>query len=403
MKFNLFKKSKEDSIKDRYENDPLNPDLAVQYILDTLSNQLGIKNSINDKSIYCPEIDLSITPVVGELTPQSAMLDFYLYSPKWGKKLYECSVAVAGETKKSVEMSCGSFLFSFINVIFKMELEGESQMTERFSTAFAENIHNWQVYVSDVVGMGESPNDKSPIFYWDLLKSELVKRLGNQKLCYVKVYGAKINGNVTGECRIDDVKSDELSEIVAKEVEKWDVEKFASHKVFFFIRQEDSTVTPYPYFGTEGEELLKEKVKIAATAFFEVDSEEKYNGLTERLVGELGDAVLAEECFSFLPEICAEYAFPDDISYSEKASIIIGGKEAVTCYKNQLSDYHRLGAALFDIFNSGYFGEKTNDIYRQYINVSATGSLIAQAREKGTKGAKQVAISFQFSDDFEIR
>lgn len=405
MKFNLFKKSESDQIKKRYEADPLNPDNALDFLLSSLSKELvGIENKIENKSIYCPKIDLTITPVIGELTPRSAILDFYLHCPKWDKTLYECSAGSGSEPSNALGMASGSFLFTFMDVILKMELESDTQMTERFSTEFSGNIHNWRVYLSDVVGLGNNPKVDSPRFYWDLLKEEIVKRLGNQKLCYVKVYGAKTAQETIGECRIDDVKSDELSEIVAKEVEKWDVEGFASHKMFFFIRQEDSTVTPYPYWGKEGEALLAEKVKTAAILFQKVNSEEEYNALTGNLVAALGDATLAQECFSFLPEICAEHAF-EELRASEKFDISIEGKETVTCYKNQLSDYHRIGNALFRLFSSGFFGDKTNELYRQYINVSATGSLVSQLLEKGSelKNVRPAAILYQVADDFEIR
>lgn len=405
MKFNLFKKSEADQIKKRYEADPLNHDNALDFLLSSLSEEMvGVENKIENKSIYCPKIDLTITPAIGDLTPQSAILDFYLYCPKWDKTLYECSVGMGSEPSQALGMASGSFLFTFMNVIFKMELEGETQMTERFSSEFSNNIHNWQVYLSDVVGMGKSPSIESPRVYWDLLKEEIVKRLGNQKLCYVKIYGAKSFGQVTGECRIDDVKSDELSDIVAKEVEKWDVDEFASHKMFFFIRQEESTVTPYPYWGKEGEALLAEKVKTAAVLFQNVNSEEDYNALTGNLAAALGDATLAQECFSFLPEICAEHAF-EEMRASEKFDISIEGKETVTCYKNQLSDYHRIGNALFRLFSSGFFGDKTNELYRQYINVSATGSLVSQLLEKGSelKDVRPAALLYQVGEDFEIR
>ena len=71
-----------------------------------------------------------------------------------------------------------------------------------------------------------------------MFKEEIAKRLGNQRLCYVKIYGAKSPGQVTAECRIGNVKSEELSGRMAKLVEQWDVKQFASLKQFFFIRQE---------------------------------------------------------------------------------------------------------------------------------------------------------------------
>lgn len=405
MKFNFFKKANSNDEKDLYENQPLTKDNAINYILNFISRELKTENRIEEKTVYLPKIDLRIQPIVNNADDRSAFLDFFLYCPKWGQVVYDCCAAASGSMKKAVDMAVISFLFSIMEIVLKMELEGEKNADDRISTEFAGKTHNWQVYLSNDLQLGNPGTQRleSPTFWWNLLKDEIIKRLGNQKLCYVKVYGYKTRDTLEGECRIDDVKSDELSNIVAKEVEKWEATEFESHKMFFLIRQEEGTVTPYPYFGLQGERELTEKVKAAATIMGEADTEEKYNRLMDRLINELGDKTLAQECFSFLPEICAERAFQDDLTYSETINIMIEGKEKVTCFKNQLADYHRLGRAIFDLFNSGYFGDKTDEVYRRLVGMSATANLVDQVRKNGSHPISAFAILYQASNDFEIR
>lgn len=205
---------------------------------------------------------------------------------------------------------------------------------------------------------------------------------------------------------MDDVKSDALSSLVEAMVKDWDTGYFASHKAFFFIRQEEETVQPYPYLGQVGWEALREKVKTAVLMFHASKDQEQYDSLPQRLKQALGDDILAAECYSFLPEICAENAF-SQITYAETVDILPQGRKPITCYKSQLADYWALHGALFSLFEEGIFGEDTNDIYREYIGTSAIFGAISQAKEKGGEKAmdngRLSALLFNMDSDFEIR
>lgn len=390
------------SLEESGEEEPLNMDNALDYVIrHSLHGNLGTEDVVEGDSIYCPAWQMVIRPQIEQLTNAGAVLSFYLSSPEWGKELYECAVGMGKSAREAIGMACGSFLFSFMQGIVKMEQKAESETME---TSFAGKAHRWKVYLSDVVGMGEAPKLDSPNVYWAALKESIIKRLGNQKLCYVKIYGAKSFGEVTGECRIDDIKSEELSALVARMVEKWDVEQFASHKMFFFIRQEDETTLPDHYLGIDGFERLKENVKIAAKLFHSCETREQYEELSDRLEQEMEDRTLAAECYAFLPEICAENAF-NGLSYPETVEIQVGRQTPVTCYKNQLADYWRIHNALFSLFEEGEFGEEANQIYQKCISVSSIYNLVKQMKEKGVdlEEGRLTTLLFQVAAGFEIR
>ena len=378
-----------------------NPENALDFLLDSLHGNLGSTDRVEGKQLVLSQWQMTIRPEVSQMTENSAILNFYLSSPKWDREVFECSVGTGSNPHQALGMATGSFLFSFMHGINLMETE---QNGEALETVFAGKPHRWKAYVSDVVGMGESPKMDSPKLYWNALKEHIIKRLGNQKLCYVKIYGAKTNGQITGECRINDIVSPELSDMVAKMVEKWNVKSFASHKQFIFICQGQETILPNPYSGTEGLKLLKSKVKIAAEMFHGSTTQELYDSLTQRMTQALGDSTLAAECYSFLPEICAENAFPQIIC-EESVEIRVGDKPPVTCYKEQLSDYWNLHKALFDLFQEGVFGEETNAIYQEYIGVSSIFGAVKQMEEKQVNSGsiKLTVMLFQMGDDFEIR
>ncbi|MBS4784785.1 MAG: hypothetical protein KH009_01600 [Clostridiales bacterium] len=233
----------------RYLADPMNEQLALDYLLRCdLHGSLMTPDVLENGRICLPEWRLTLRPEVEQLQPNAVSLNFYLSSPDWDDPLFECSVALGADTHQALGLASGSFRFSFLQGIARMAAGEEPH--EELDTTFAGAPHHWSVYLSNVVGLGNSPQLEGPQVYWNALRDGILRRLGNQKLCYVKVYGAKVNGEVTGECRIDDVKSEELSAVVAKLVESWEVEDFASHKMFFFLRQREDTILPNPYSGT---------------------------------------------------------------------------------------------------------------------------------------------------------
>ena len=124
-------------------------------------------------------------------------------------------------------MALSSFMLSLMPAIVRME---RGEYDETLETSFAGRNHRWRATLSDVVGMGNTPHENMPKFYWNKVKDGVMKRLGNQKLCYVKIYCANVDGDVTGECRVNDIKSKKLSDIIAEIGAQWKPEGFASQK-----------------------------------------------------------------------------------------------------------------------------------------------------------------------------
>lgn len=405
MGLNIFKKLSENGNKNNKTaiSKKITKENADYYVLkNVLHNMLGIKNIIKGDSLYCPEWEMTLTPRVVELSDRQATLNIFMNSPRWGNELFECASALGKDSEQAIAIACNSFLFSFIQGLGKMERDENPDYIE---TEFAGIKHQWKAYISDLACLGESiAAYVPPDFYWRLLKDDIVKRLGNQKLCYVKIYVAKTDSEVIGECRIDDIKNDELSELVAGSAANWDIEQFASLKMFFFIKQQESTVIPYPYWGADGFNRLKDNVKTAMELFYRSDTDESFNTLIQRTADITGDYILAEECLSFLPEICAENAFYE-VTYSETLDIVREGKDKFTCYKNQLSDYYLIHRAALTLLSSGEFNGDTDEIYKKYIGYSAIGHAMSSVLRKGDKldKVKMTSLIFNVSENFKIR
>ncbi len=385
--------------EEHHKYDPLND------VLDTLNRCLNIPTEIRGEKIYCTNWNVEITPEIESSDEHSAVVNFYLNCPDWDEPLFECCAGLGSDQRTAIGTAVSSFLFAFMHGIEVMENNLDPIPIE---SELAGKPHKWSVYKSNIVGMGDEMTLDFNT-YWNALKDGIIKRLGNQRMTYVKIYACKSVGrdgseNVTGECRVNDVPSDELSAIVYDIAAKFDVHNFCSQKMFFFIKQDSQTLLPYPYRMNKISEL-REKVRTALELYEKCNTEEEYNELLGKMVLALQDGPLAEECFSFLPEICAERAFGDKIRFSEQVQFAMGDTQPVTVYKNQLADYYTIGNLMFMIFDSGHFGERTNDLYRKLIGYSATGSAVSQCMSDGKslEGVKMTALLFNMAPRFELR
>lgn len=376
-------------------------------ILESIRSCIETKAEIHDKQVFCPAWKITIVPHIEELTDNSAVINFNIYCPDWDEPLFECCAGVGKDKDTAIGVSVGSFLFAFMQGIAMMMNDSEPAPLK---SEFAGHSHRWRMYRSNIVGMGQNPGGAVPdsAQYWDLLKEHIAKRIGNQNLCYVKIYAAKSVGsngeNVMGECRINDVPSEELGKLVKEAAEKWSVEQFASQKQFFFIKQESETRLPYPYTGADKLKKLSEAVTKAVEILCAVTNDEEYEKALPKLKAAVGDNTLAEECYLFLPEICAERAF-NQVQFSEQLNIGSGKETTEIVYKNQLADFYPLCTTLFTMFDRGIYGEQTNDIYKMLIGFSSVYGAVRQMQEKGRKleGCKMTSMFMNVTNDFDLR
>ncbi|MGG3837687.1 DUF6348 family protein [Paenibacillus thiaminolyticus] len=344
--------------------------------------------------IVIPAWQLTIRPHVARWSEQSVMLQFQLSSPKWDRDIFETAAGMGSSLKDALGMAIGSFALSLMEGIASMEQDREP---DRLGSEYGDTEHHWKVYKSNIVGLGESSDDMRATPYWEALKEEIAKRVGNQKLCYIKIYGAKHGDDITGECRINNIPSPELGQIVADIVSQWQVEGFASQKQFILLRQSEETYTPYPYQAEE----IAAATHTAVQLFMECDTQEKYEEFPERLAERLQDASLAEELYSFLPEICAEHAF-DSLTYNEEC-LLFRGEESFPVYRTQFASYYLIYDALFEGFRADQFDD---EVYRQYVGTSSIYSVICKAKEEGADLLEHggvLTLSFGMSDRYQFR
>lgn len=372
-------------------------DEAAKYLLHQLHGCFETEDIIDGDRLILPEWNISVIPGVSEIRENFVNTYYYILFSDSDKELFECSVAIGADMHQAMGMAQGGFIFGIGNAIGAMMRDENAR---EFETEFAGNPHKWKAYLGNIVGMGKVPQETEADVYWKALWEGIAKRIGNQKLCYVKIYGANIgDGSYTGECRINDIKIDELSEVVEAMVREWGTTEFGSHKQFFMIRQEEETTLAYPFSYNE----LLDKTEIAMKLFEDCETQEEYEVFEQKLEQIVGDKNLAWELYAFIPEICAQNAF-DKINYPETIMLYNGG-DSVEYYKTQLASYYAITDGVFRTFNKGVLKD-TDKVYREYISVSSVWSVICSAKESGhdiEEENGQLCMMFNPEDDYTVR
>lgn len=354
------------------------PDGSEEGLLRGLQQMLpDMETFIEGGALRVPAWDMAIRPELVQWQERSAMLNFYIDNPQWDRPVFECSVGMGSDNGHALRLACEGFRYCMLNGLRAM---AEGDAFAWVNSEFAGTEHSWTVYRSNLIGMGDTPHDPDFDQFWSLLGEDLIRRLGNQKLCYVKVYGAKFGEDVTGECRVNDAVSPELSEKVASLVRQWDTEGFGAQKQFFFFRQRPATTLPYPHTYAQLCGLTAQAVHL----FGECVAQDDYEHYLEKLTALTEDPHLAEELYSFLPEMCAENAY-SAIRCPETVTIVQQGAEH-TYYKDQLASYTIMQKALLDELRRD---EQTGRLFGYFISVSSIYNVVQSAREKGVDLAAQ--------------
>ncbi|WP_300358558.1 DUF6348 family protein [Fusobacterium sp.] len=365
------------------------------YLIQNIKNLLNEETEIMDNTIYIPKFSLSVRPNTMKADKNMAVINFHLHSDKWDREVFECSASLGRDRKQAFSMAEGSFLFGILTGIRYM---ANDEYFQKIETEF-NGFHSWKMYSSDIVGVGDIP-DTTRDEFWDIIKDEIPKYLGNQKMTYIKVFVAKNGNEITGECRINDEPIKELGALLSQYVSTWNTHSFGSKKQFFFAVQDDSTYIPYPYDEDQMEKFVLE----ASSIFEKCETEDDFNNMIFSLGEKIKDYDLAEELINFIPEICAERGFPD-IEYPESIDICIGEDKILKVNKSQIASYYMIKKAVNHMIDHGHI---MKTLFHKYIGISSTYSVIYDAKEK--KGVditqnKETVIStiYGFSKIYNLR
>lgn len=352
------------------------------------------------RTVYLPELQFSIEPVVDRITDNTAGIFFRMYSALWKTDLIEFSSGVGPDAQTALGLSLGTFAFSFLQGLKNI---ADHRSKETVTSGFAGNPHKWEVYAGNLTGTGQK-TAPAVSEYWELIRDDVIKRLGNQNAVYVKIFLGKIGDHISGECRINDIPVPEISKKIAAVAEQWSAAGYVSEKQFFFLVQEPETKTAYPYEGTEGDAKIQKAVDTYLQLFSLVDSQEMYDRIIADTDSVIHDFTLATECRRFIADIIAEHFFQDKLQVDDALTIRYPDGKAVTAYRTQLSDYPAIRKAVFHALDTKLLGDRTKAVFSHLITMSGVGKAAEIYDAQGKTGISTVSgFELNVGADFTVR
>ena len=367
------------------------------YIIKDLNRQYKELGSfISGDRVVLSKINTAVKPEIYQLKEQMATIGYHIYSPEWKNEIFETAAALGSDMETAVGMAQGDFMFGIMATVQAMV---NDENAEEFDSDF-NGLHKWKLYIGNIVAMSNEVAVNDMKMYWNVLKDELAKRLGNQEICYIKIYAA--NGGdgkfVTGECRINNSRIDSLSEIIEDMAKNWKNKKFASHKQFFILKQDKETLKDYPYTNTDIYDAVEKSLML-----YEKVMNDGREGLYFDVLKEfLGDISLAQDIYNFIPEICAEFAI-EDVKFSEKVQMNYRGNIR-TFYKSQLAAYYPIRRGFAWVLGKNSL-KNTQRVFESLLKSSASFNAVNNALNDGSKLENLILTDmlFNVSDDYVLR
>ena len=376
--------------------------LICESLIDYCAQHNIVTECISNE-LHFINLDIVLRPTIMQLNSQSVLLCFELTSEQWDKSIIENSAGMGVDTAQALANALESFSSACLEGLLYML--SEQSCYESCTSTFMGHEHKWQVYLSDLVSIGEAPDIEEAQYYWDELKEMLLPRLGNQRFCYIKVFASKSFGSVFCECRIDNVLSNDVTQLLVKMTKHWSTQKFASHKMFFFLKQDENTVLPSDLFLPPKQKELNYQVNVALRLFGQCSTQEEYEQLPLQLQEIIPDKVLALELYYFLPEICTQLMLPE-ISFSDAISLSIGDNEPINIHIHQLTDYLPIYRALTNLMTDNPSDElkeafKLCSFYSSAFNV--INQVINESPETKLTDLSGLTTCYFVPPSFEIR
>ncbi len=367
------------------------------YIIKDLNRQYKELGSfISGDRVVLSKINTAVKPEIYQLKEQMATIGYHIYSPEWKNEIFETAAALGSDMETAVGMAQGDFMFGIMATVQAMV---NDENAEEFDSDF-NGLHKWKLYIGNIVAMSNEIAVNDMKMYWNVLKDELAKRLGNQDICYIKIYAANDGDGkfVTGECRINDHRIDSLSEMIEDMARTWKNKNFASHKQFFILKQDKETLKEYPYNNTD----IYDAVEKSLMLYEKVMNDGKEALYFDVLKEFLGDISLAQDIYNFIPEICAEFAI-EDVKFSEKVQMNYRGNIR-TFYKSQLAAYYPIRRGFAWVLGKNSL-KNTQRVFESLLQSSASLNAINNALNDGSKLENLILTDmlFNVSDDYVLR
>ena len=304
---------------------------------------------------------------------------------------YDINETSTGISKSILDSFCnafGSFYLGIFKAIRNMLLDN------RFAEIRDNDHRVWDVYKSELTGMtllGSPLHVETD--YWKLIGQIIPDYIGKHSFVYIKIYAQKFGDSITVECRINDMISYSINEIVRQFVSTWG-NVFATQKQFFILTSREWTGN-YPYTQAEMNCYVKSTVELFC------EPEITYRQMAETVFEQTKDVDLTYELCRFIPEICAASTKNYENIKFHDVVVIDSGVEKKEYNKWQITSYLMINKALVYGFKHGSFPK---DFLGYCVGFSDTYDIVSKAESKDVDlDSLAVSLCLSFPEDYTVR
>lgn len=284
------------------------------------------------------------------------------------------AVAMAGETsEEAIVLACTQFYKQALALYIQaIRVPFNSDIIE----GFTQERHYFHVYRSTISGIGKIEGNQTNDF-WEMLKDDIAKRLGNKRVYWIKIFASKKRDEVHCEVRINGKEAIEISKKLCNYALEWNcINEIHTEKQGCLLLQDTKS---YEQSDFSKEEIMKYTAK-AILLFEKCKDKEMHKKIREQISKWCKDDSLAYEIFAFIPEIYCKIAHPD-IEYGEKLFLIHKGKETRELYQSQLQSFAYVEKIVKKHFEVDHPDKET---LQQVLAFSINNTAIQKSLEQGT-------------------
>lgn len=361
--------------------------------LESLSH-LCVQGMVIEDAFVIEDKDIYVYVDVIEKANNVAQIIFQLHHEWLEEPILESVAASGNDMAEAIALACENFLQNVLQLY--IQAVEHKKAVDRV-IGFTQLRHYFQVYCSPVNGLGKREGfmDKD---FWEMLKEEVIKRLGNKKIYWVKVFTSKNKAKVLCEVRINGVEDSELSERLLPYAENWDcISAYHTEKQCFLIVQEEQTYEPADFTK---EEIVRYTNK-AIRLFEKCKDKDAYRKLKDQLISACKDDSLAYEIVAFLPELYCQYAYPE-VEVGNRLFLVQKGKETRELYQSQVRSFSYIEETLRTHMKEQ---DVSMDTIQQVLQFSANARAIQQALAQGDRKEELYlpGIGYYARNDYILR
>ncbi len=255
---------------------------------------------------------------------------FQLHHEWMQEAFMEVIVAAGDSDEDAIFHACEQFYEQILSMYLKILKEPNSLDKVE---GFTQQSHNFYVCKSDVRGIGKREGVVDD--FWEMLKFDLIQRLGNQRVYWVKCFASKQNNKVECEVHINSREAKNLSKKLISYASNWDcLSSFHTEKQWILFVQEEECYEKSIFEKKDIISFTKEAIRI----FEESDEAVSLKQIRQSILDVCKDQSLTYELLSFIPELYCEYAYPQ-VEFGEKLFLVQKNRKTKELYQSQLQSF----------------------------------------------------------------